>query len=154
MTPRQRQTYNRVLDVRDQLRGRTPMPRKDVEFLARQFDTSFESVERYLGSALRKTKDGYSIREHDTLTITMKVATEDGVLDLPIRGSDTRQKVAAHWRAITAASRRRNPAPSRLQKLRFKTITDADGIRHRLELDPAKLRQVARRGELDFDSIY
>ena len=154
MTPRERRTYNRVLDVRDQLRGRKLIPRKEIEFLAKQFGTSFDSVKRYLGSALRETKGGYSIRERDTLTITMKVATESGVLDLPIRGSDTRQKVTAHWRAITAASRRRNPDPSRLQKLRSKTITYADGVRHRLELNLGRLRQFTRRGEFDFDSIY
>ncbi len=154
MTLRDRRTYNRVLDVRDQLRGRKPMPRNEIEFLANQFGTSFDSVERYLGSALRKTKDGYSIRERDTLTITMKVATEEGVLDLPVRGSEERRKVAAHWRAIAAASRRRNPDPSRLQELRSKTITDADGARHRLETDLGKLRQFARKGEFDFDSIY
>lgn len=154
MTPKQRKIYDRVLDVRDQMRGKNPMPRSKVEFLAQQFGTSFETVDRYLGSVLRKAKDGYSIREHDSLTITMKVATTDGVRELPILGSEERQKIAAHWRAIKAAERRRDGDPSRLQKLRSRTITDANGVRHHLELDLGKLRQFGRRGDLDFDSIY
>jgi len=115
--------------------------------LARHFQTTPESVEQYLGSAVRREGVNWVSVESgaEGLGKEMNLITEEGIVSVPITNAGDRSVVARHHAAISALERG-NARP--LHRLRRTTVVDANGVRHRLLTGDRELRRSLRTGEL------
>jgi len=148
-TPAGRAAYQRAADVdtyvRKMAQGKVPVLTRGE--LARQFRTTTRSVEKFLGSAIRREGSIWVPEEPGGFVKEMNVITEDGVVrGVPISNFGDRALVAKHHAAVSALSEHGNPAP--LRRLRRVTVVDANGGRHHLLTDERRLRQMIRAGDL------
>ena len=147
-TPAERAAYQRAADVdtyvRKMAQGKVPVQSRRE--LARQFQTTTRSVEKYLGSAIRREGTIWVPEEPGGFVKLMNVITEDGVVrGVPIRNFGDRSLVAQYHAAANALESG-NPGP--LRRLRRVTVVDANGRRYRLLTDEHRLRQMIRSGDL------
>jgi hypothetical protein len=148
-TATQRAAYERAGAVdtylREASRGKVPVLSRSE--LARKFQTTTGTVEKYLGSAVRREGALWVPQEPGGFTKTMNIIADSGeIVRVPISNFGDRSLVARHHAAISALSEHGNPGP--LRRLRRVTVRDASGTRWRLLTDEARLRQMIRRGDL------
>jgi DNA-binding CsgD family transcriptional regulator len=145
-TTRERNAYERAMQVHTALSKEEFRSLRRGE-LARMFGTTPGTVEKYLGSAVRRTGNGrWEPAAHDTLVKFMTVLTEDGPLEnVPIRGDRNRSIVAGHEAAVRRFAETGDPRY--LRALDRVTVTDANGREHRLVTDERALRRMIRRGD-------
>jgi hypothetical protein len=148
-TAAERAAYQRAANVdtylRQAARGKVPMlPRHE---LARKFQTTTTTVEKYLGSAVRREGAFWVPQEPGGFVKMMNLLVDSGeVVRVPVSNFGDRSLVAKHHAAISALSEHGDPRP--LRRLRRVTVQDATGTRWRLLTDEARLRQMIRRGDL------
>lgn len=147
-TAGERAAYNRAMDVHGYMlqAEKDKVPWLPLEDLAPRFGTTPRNVRKYAGNAIRKTARGWSPVARDTLTKPMTLLTPDEVRPgVPIRGAAKRSAVAKHHAAV---ERFLAGDPKHLRGLRQTTVTDANGIRHRLVTDEATILRMNRAGQL------
>ena len=78
--------------------------------------------------------------------------TSNGLLEIGVADSRDASLLGKYWSAVQKYLETGDA--SGLQKIRRKTITDADGKRFRLIKDLAELERLGSAGVLSFESLY
>jgi hypothetical protein len=118
----------------------------------KQAQTTPENMLKYVGAALRRTRDGtYRPTPSDHLKRSVRFLTAEGVMALEVRSSRTASEIARHWAAIRRYLRTRNVAalrPFRGQSLRV--------ARRALPFvtDPRIVERLEHAGEVRFEELY
>jgi hypothetical protein len=120
---------------------------------SREFGLDPRKVVQLGGSALRKRKNGrYVVKTNNRFLRVLVLPTPDGLTEIAVRGSKQASLVGKYWAAVQKYLETGDA--SALQKIRRKTITDADGRRIRLIKDVAELDRLGSAGVLSFESLY
>jgi hypothetical protein len=120
---------------------------------SREFGLAPGKVVKLAGSALRKCANGrYAVRSNNKFLRVLVLPTHDGLREIAVRGSKEATLIGQYWAAVQKYLETGDA--SVLQKIRRKTITDADGKRIRLIKDLAELDRLASAGVLSFESLY
>jgi hypothetical protein len=138
----------RVLDARDfVLRYGLSVNRA-----AREAGTTPATMKRVLGPAMRRRAGEWVIRKDDDVAALMRVPDpERGWRVVPIKGSRRRRQVGRYWSSVGQFIEGKGDA--RLRAFEGRTITDAEGRRHKFVTDRQVLRRLARTGRMPRD-IY
>ena len=111
------------------------------------------TVVRWGRTALRKGANGkYTAKASDRLLRVLSVLKRGGRQEIAVRDSRQATLIAGHWNAVDRYVGTGDA--SELRKLKSKTITDANGKRHRLLTDLKELDRLGNAGVLSFESIY
>jgi len=108
---------------------------------------------RHVGSAVRHDKPGgrFRVIKTDTLRRDLQVPTEDGPVQVSVKGIKAAREFSAHLNAI--AHFNRTGDTSRLKRFEGRTFI-ANGKRHHFLTDPEKLMELAQADALRLDSLY
>ena len=149
MSRRARDEWNRVGHVISKMEtDRVSLPQS-----SREFGLDPRKVVQLGGSALRKRKNGrYVVKTNNRFLRVLVLPTPDGLTEIAVRGSKQASLVGKYWAAVQKYLETGDA--SALQKIRRKTITDADGRRIRLIKDVAELDRLGSAGVLSFESLY
>jgi hypothetical protein len=110
--------------------------------------TTSRVAQKYVGSALQRSPRGrYSAITTDRFYRRMTVITVDGPKLAEVRGSRMASLAAKHANAVRKFAETGDA--SDLRRFRGKSV----GGEH-LATDPATIKRLAHRGELDFEDIY
>jgi hypothetical protein len=125
--------------------------RRTFGVAAREAGTTPASVLRYAGAYLAKGPDGrYRVAPSDGLVRRLNIVTPTGIEQVTVLDSQTASQVAAYDSALgrwLGGDRRA------LDPFMGESIV-ADGTRLSFLTDPTILLELARRGEVRFESIY
>jgi hypothetical protein len=142
-------TWNRATQVVSKMRSE----RISLQQASRDFQISSRIVVRLAGSALRKgTNRKYTAAPDDDLLRVLLLPSSDGLREIATRDSRQATVIGKYWSAVQKYLATGDA--SALNKIRRKTITDADGKRIRLLKDLAELERLASAGVLSFESLY
>jgi hypothetical protein len=138
------------------LAARALMRREKVSLraAARAYETDPKTVRRFVGSALRKDKNGrYRATRYDRIPVTINHLMLDGsVVPLRIRDSRTASKIAEHSNELRKY--RRFGDSSGLAQFRGKAFR-ADGVIHQFLTDPIAIDRLEDAGSLTaIESLY
>jgi hypothetical protein len=141
---RQKDAYDRVLEVLSiQRRDEVSMTRA-----AHEAETSIRTVRKYAGEVLERDTSGrYRVKSGDRLVRPMRITSTDGTVEASVRGSAVASLNARHANAVKQY----------LNTGDTSVLTPFEGRRvagRVLETDPDRLDELARRGFLDWLSIY
>ena len=144
--PLEREARGRALDALSRIR-------KGASLRRAAFDaaTTPPTVRRYAGSALRREGRRWRATLSDRLFRQMRWIVETDVITMDVTDSRTASRIASYWNAVrdyveTGSTRQ-------LQTFRGKTIR----VQKRaffFVTDTRVLNQLARRGDLSFETIY
>jgi hypothetical protein len=149
MTPRQRETYERVLH------GVSFMRRHGVSIkeAASEVGTTPETVVRYARPALKRVHARWAARAQDRLERPMHLYDPKGSYQTTVASSETATRISKyHHEGVDAF--KVTGDESKLRAFAGKYVVDVEGQRHYFLTDPAAIRRLARAGELGFESIY
>jgi hypothetical protein len=124
---------------------------KSLTDAARRRRTTGRSMQRYVGSALRKEGARYRPTPFDQMKRPMVVLTPRGKITLDVRGLRSASLLGKHYNAIDEYLKTGNAAA--LRRFRGKTIR-VGNARIPLVSDPDVLERLARAGEVRFEEIY
>jgi len=148
LNPRQREAYERSLEALHLMRTEGLSLGK----AAKQAGTTAQTVQKYVGEALRLSRGEWQPRREDNLLREVRYTTPEGRTEaVLVRGSAEARKVA-EWQSAVLHYERTGDA-SHLRRLRYKTFVDATGRRHRLVTDPRRVRDLAYRGLIDIEDV-
>jgi len=123
-----------------------------VNRAAREAGTTPRTMKRVLGSAMRRRGGEWVLRKDDDVTALMRVPDpERGWQMVPIKGSRRRWQVGLYWNSVRLYVEGKGDA--RLRAFEGRTITDAEGKKHRFVTDRQVLKRLARAGRMPRD-IY
>jgi hypothetical protein len=112
-----------------------------------------QTVKRYVGSALKKSRGRFKAKSSDTLLRVLKIPTKNGVEEIAVRNSRDATLVADLWNAIQRYFD--TGQYSALEKLQGKSVKTADGVEVPLLTSRADLKRLGSAGVLfSFESIY
>jgi hypothetical protein len=144
LTPIQRASRDRALDALARMRSGG----QSLTRAAREAGTTPAVVRKYVGSALRRTRDGgVTAKASDRLYRRMTAITPDGPALVEVRGSRAASLIGKHANAVRKFVETGDARD--LHKFRGKTVGGRS-----LATDPEVLRRLARRGEVEFEDIY
>jgi hypothetical protein len=119
---------------------------------ARLAQTTPETVLRYVGTALRRGRNGrYTAKPSDRLSRRMWMLTADGKVEVKIRSSRRASEIAEYMSAVDAYLSM--GSADALAKFRDKSIRSG-GITYAFATDPAVLDRLANAGEVSFERLY
>jgi hypothetical protein len=120
---------------------------------SREFGLAPKKVAQLGRSALRKRANGrYAVRTNNRLLRVLVLPTPEGLREVAVHGFKQASLVGRYWAAVHKYLETGDA--SALQKIRRKTITDADGNRVRLVKDLVELDRLGSAGVLSFESLY
>jgi len=120
---------------------------------SREFGLDPRTVVRWGKPALTKRANGrYSAKPTDNLLRVLVMPSSDGLREVAVRDSRQASLLAEYWVAVQKYLETGDAAV--LQKIRRKTITDANGKRVRLIKDLTELERQGSAGVLSFESLY
>ncbi len=141
--------WNRVMRTVSRMRSNGGSLRQ----VAGEFGLKPQTVIRWGRPALRKRANGqYVAKPTDDLLRVLVLLTTDGLHEIAIRDSREASLIAEYWSAVQKYLETGDA--STLQKIRRKTIIDAEGKRIRLIKDLAELERLGSAGVLSFESLY
>ena len=141
--------WNRVTQVVSKMRTEGISLQK----ASREFALDPRTVARLGRAALRKERGGrYLAKPTDSLIRVLVIPTAGGLGEIAVRDSREASLVGKYWAAVQKYLETGDA--SALQKIRRKTITDADGKRVRLIKDLTELERLGSAGVLSFESLY
>jgi hypothetical protein len=144
-----REAYRRTIDVISKMRTE----KMSLTQAAREIGISRDSVIRWGGSALKKGGSGrYTAKKRDTLLRIMKVPTEIGYQVVGINESQKASELGQYWAAVHKYWDTGDA--SGLDKFRGCEIVDASGNKIPFITNLRQLKDLARSGEIRFDTIY
>jgi hypothetical protein len=146
---RSKDTLERALKVISKVRSERVSPRK----ASKEVGISFETVKRWVGSALKKLGNGrFTVKPSDQAIRNLRVPSERGPQDLPVRGFKQATLLSNYWHAVGLYVDTGDA--SGLDKFRGKSVKSADGVEFPLITDLAELRRQGNAGVLSFNSMY
>jgi hypothetical protein len=120
---------------------------------AREFGVAPRQVIKLGRSALRKGANGrYVAKTRNRLLRVLLVPAPEGLIEIAVRDSKEARLIGQYWAAVHKYLETGDA--SALQKIRRRTIRDADGKRIRLIKDLAELDRLGSAGVLSFESLY
>jgi hypothetical protein len=122
-------------------------PTLSLSRAARQEGVSPEAVHRYAGQGLERHGSHWNVKAGDRLYRPMVVYSSGTITDIDVRGSRKASEVGAYHAAVRYFLATGDESALR----RFEGRRVAGVV---YETDPAVLEEMARRGQLDVDSIY
>jgi hypothetical protein len=144
LTSSGRIAYDRALDALAHMRS----DGFSLTRASKEVGTTPATVKKYAGAALQRTPVGRLVaKPSDRFYRRMTVVTPNGPTLVEIRGSRTASMVGKHANAVRKFVETGDS--SDLKAFRDKRVGGQP-----LATDPEKLRQLARRGEVDFEDIY
>jgi len=146
---RSQDQWNRVIHVISKMRAEgVSLPEA-----SREFGLDPRTVVRWGKPALTKRANGrYSAKPTDNLLRVLVMPSSDGLREVAVRDSRQASLLAEYWVAVQKYLETGDAAV--LQKIRRKTITDANGKRVRLIKDLTELERQGSAGVLSFESLY
>jgi hypothetical protein len=120
---------------------------------SREFGLAPRKVVQLGRSALRKGANGrYLAKNGNRLLRVLLLPAPEGLIETAVRDSKQASLIGKYWAAVH--KHLETGDASALQKIRRKTITDADGKRIRLIKDLVELDRLGSAGVLSFESLY
>jgi len=149
MSEAAQEKWNRVAHVVAKMRSE----RVSLTQAAKEFAVRPRTVVELGGSALRKRKNGkYVAKANDRLLRILVITSPEGLKEVAVRDSRTASEIAVYSDAVQKYLRTGDM--SKLRKFRRLRLTDADGKRIKLLIDPAELSRLGSAGVLSFESLY
>lgn len=148
MTGRQREVYEKVLHAVSLSRHRKLPIRASV----REAHTTSAAVRRYARSALMRRRGEWIVKRRDRLERQMLFYDRKGSYTVSVRSSTTASRIGEYHNAVRRFLETGDSSRLRAYDGRF--IIDARGRRHSFLADPKAIRQLARAGSFQFESIY
>lgn len=105
------------------------------------------TVRRYADTAMERRGNRWRAKSGDRLYRPMVVYSNGSVVDIDVRGSRKASEVSDYYRAVGVFLDTGDERA--LRRFEGKTVA---GVPY--ETDPSVLEEMARRGQLDMDSIY
>jgi len=121
--------------------------RISLRVAARRHGTTPETVRRYAGNSLVRQGRRYVPTPSDRSYQRMSVLSNEGVVDVDVRGSRARSAVGRHWNTIQRFAATGD----------VRVLTPFEGKRVGgavLTTDPDQIEEFLRRREIDIDDIY
>lgn len=118
---------------------------------ARQSGTTVETMLRYAAPALEKRGGRWYARPFDRLARAMEFITPEGVINLEVRDSRSRQRIGSYM--ATVGHYLHTGDARGLRRYRGRSIV-VDGQGYPFVTDTGVLDRLASAGELGFDAIY
>jgi DNA-binding CsgD family transcriptional regulator len=147
--PRQRESMIKTAHVLTAMRTEGLSLRK----AARELGVSPSTVQRYAGSALRKSSRGtYKARVSDGVLRVLVIPTPSGLVEVAVRDSRTASIVGEYANAAQAFLQTGDD--SELRTFRAQHIMDAEGNQVPLLTDTDELERLGSAGVLSFESLY
>jgi hypothetical protein len=144
-----REAYRRTIDVISKMKTE----KMSLTQAAREIGICRDTVIRWGGSALKKSGSGrYTAKKRDTLLRIMKVPTETGFQVVGIEGTRNASELGQYWAAVHKYWDTGDA--SGLDKFRSREIVDASGNKIPFITSLRTLKDLARSGEIRFDTIY
>lgn len=128
--------------------------KESLNSAARAENTDTATVDRYVGSALRKVRGRYVAAPRDTILRTIHIHADKypDKIAVTVRGPVQARIGSGHANAV---QRYRDIGDSSgLMKFEGQYITDARGNKYLLLTDTHELDRRARKGRLSFESLY
>ncbi len=148
MIDREREARNRALHALSLMRQGW-----SLQAAARDSGTTPETVLRYVGSALRRTDEGWRPSPEDGLTRTMLFLFPDGPDFITIRGLEQASLIGRYWNAVRIYLEEGDDRE--LRRFAGRSVIDVKGQRHRFITEARTIRRLARAGQVGgFNSIY
>lgn len=122
-------------------------PAMSLTKAARRAGTTPQAVRRYAGDALERRGSRWSATRGDRIYRPMVVYSEGDVVPADVRGSHKAAELSDYHRAVGHYINIGDDEP--LRRFTGKTVA---GVEY--ETDPDVLDEMARRGQLDIESIY
>lgn len=120
---------------------------------SRGFRLDPRTVARLAKDALRKNgRRRYEAKPSDSLLRILVILRSDGLREIGIRDLREASLIGKYWAAVQKYLETGDA--SGLQKLRRKTVRDADGKRIQLIKDLAELDRLGSAGVMSFETIY
>jgi hypothetical protein len=147
-----RQTQDRWIRITQAI-SKMRSDRLSLREASREYDLDPSVLTRLGKSALRKRKNGkYVAKPADKLLRILPVPSKKGLIEVAVSDSHEASVIGEFWNAVDR--RLRTGDASGLQKLRKKSVTDANGKRIPLLTDLDELDRQASAGVLQFESLY
>jgi hypothetical protein len=146
LRPSEQEARARALDALSRVRQGMSLRRASFEAA-----TTPHTVRRYSGSALRREGRRWRATKSDRLFRRMRWIVETDVITIDLTDSRTASRIASYWDAVKTYVETGNTQA--LRKFRGKTIR-VQKRAYFFVTDTRVLDQLARRGELSFETIY
>jgi hypothetical protein len=125
---------------------------KSMTAAIREVETSKQTVDRYVGSALIQEQNGrYRATPSDRFRRDLHFLTPEGQISITIRSSCLASKIAEYWTAVDHYLKTGDA--TRLAPFVGKTIR-AGKQTHPFITDPRTLTRIANAGEVSFEDLY
>ena len=139
---------NRALGVLSRMRAEG----KSMTAAIREVETSKQTVDRHVGSALIQEENGrYRATPSDRFRRDLHFLTPEGQISITTRSSRLASKVAEYWTAVDHYLKTGDA--TRLAPFVGKTIR-AGKQTHPFITDPRTLTRIANAGEVSFEDLY
>lgn len=120
---------------------------------SKEFGIDPRTVTRWGKQALRKQPNGrYAAKPRDQLLRILKLPTNDGLIEVPVRDSREASRIAKYSNAVQKYLRTGDS--SDLREFVNVHITDADGIQIPLLTNAQELDRLGASGLFSFESLY
>ena len=143
LQPREREARHKAFEALNEMRSQ----KVSLRVAARRHGTTPETVRRYAGDSLVRQGRRYMPTSSDRSYQRMSVLSNDGVVDVDVRGSRARSTVGRHWNAIQRFAATGDVGV--LTPFAGKRVGGAV-----LATDPDQIEEFLRRREIDIDDIY
>ena len=147
MSQLNQQTWDSVAHVISRMREGVTLPKASKEF-----GVSRNDVIELGRSALRKRNGRYVATKTDRLLRVLNILKVGGKREIATRDSRQASLVGGHWSAVQKYLQIGDD--SALLKFKKKSVTDANGRRHRLLTNLQELVRQGSAGVLRFESMY
>lgn len=144
------QKYNRrlALEVKRMMKGG-----KSLTESSGQVGLSKSQTLKYLGRAVKKKSGKWIPNTRDTIQRSMHIYEKGSVRSIVVTNSDDAQYIGEYYNAVRKYLETGDK--ELLKPFKRRTITDANGNKHKLETNPEKVRDIEdRKEDSEFWEVY